>query len=108
MRNLRYPYKPNSGKMALVILLGAGCAAFFVHLAQTNDRGLIIGHTIELSPDDATIFFWCMAALFGLIVLPCVYALLIGLTSSKELVLTETELTAPANIFSREPEAVRI
>ncbi|MFY9641962.1 MAG: hypothetical protein WCD20_01985 [Rhodomicrobium sp.] len=108
MRDLRYPYKPGFLPMLFVILFFGGVGYFMVFVARNNTRGLIIEHAIELSPDQATIFDWCLAALFGLLALAGILGLVASFTSRKELILTETTLTAPGSMWSRHPKIVRV
>lgn len=58
---LRRPY----GLFALATVMFGGCAAFFIHLAQTNDRGLIINGLIHLEMGGADIVY-AVLALFSL------------------------------------------
>jgi len=52
----------------MAILFFAACAALFVYLAATNDRGLVINGIIHLDIDSARIFYVVLAALsFGMV-----------------------------------------
>lgn len=108
MRTLRYPYKPGPLRMLLVILFFGVCGYFLAQVAQTNTKGLLINGIVELSPDNATVFFWCLAALSGAFVLAGLLGLVASFTSSKELLLTENTLTAPAAMWSRHPKVIRV
>ena len=108
MRNLRYPYKPGPLRMLLVILFFGASGYFVIHEAQTNTRGLILNGIIELSPDNATLFYWGLTVFSGLFVLGGIWGLVASFASSKELILTETTLTAPGSMWSRHPKIVRV
>jgi hypothetical protein len=94
---LRYPYKPRAAVALAGIIFGGGAAYLFAHIAQTNTRALRFYHidALTLSPENAKIFYWVMAAFCGLFVLMGFFGFLIRLVSSRELILTETALHAP-------------
>jgi hypothetical protein len=94
--------------MLLAILFFGGCGYFAVHDAQTNTRGLVINGIIELSPANATLFYWGLTVFSGLFVLGGIWGLVASFASSKELILTETTLTAPGSMWSRHPKIVRV
>ncbi|MFT3771675.1 MAG: hypothetical protein QM820_40200 [Minicystis sp.] len=54
---LRKPYP----ELVLTLILFAACAFFFIHEANTNDRGLIINGIIHLDPGGADVFYAIMA-----------------------------------------------
>ena len=70
-------------------------------LALGNDRGLILNGLVEFSTEGATTFYWSLTVASGLFVAFGSLALLAGLTTKKEVVLTETEIIAPKNGVSR-------
>jgi hypothetical protein len=95
MRILRYRYKPKASTALLAILGSAGLAYLLANMAQTNKRGIILYHLISLSPDNATIFLWILAAFCAFFAVASAFGLWLSLMSSRELILTETELHAP-------------
>lgn len=108
MRTLRYPYKPGVMRQLLAILLFGGGGYFLVQEAQGNTKGLIINETLELSPYYATVLFWCLAAIFGLGLVISIFGLVASFTSSKELIVTESTLTAPGSMWPGASKVVRI
>src|SRR5580704_2371067 len=60
---LYYSYRPRWRTMILAGGLFVACGLVLVEMAESNDRGLIIEHVIELSPRHATDFYWVMAVL---------------------------------------------
>lgn len=101
MEVLNHPYKPKPWLMVLAILFFGACGWFIGQKAMLNDRGLIINGLFHLEREGATNFYWVLAALSTAFVVIGVPALFIGLFSSRRLVLTETEIIAPKNGFSR-------
>ena len=81
--------------MMLSIVLFGAAAAFFVHRAQTNDRGLIINGVIELETGGATIFFWVFAALSALFVLAGAAACASRLSGKRFIELDDDAITVP-------------
>ena len=49
--------------LALAALMFLGCGWFFIHDAETNDRGLVINGLIHLGTDGADTFYVVMAVL---------------------------------------------
>src|SRR5262249_39049867 len=58
-----YEYKPKWTGLLACGGFFALCALLVAHRAYRNDRGLIINGIIELSPDNATLFYWALCAL---------------------------------------------
>jgi hypothetical protein len=102
---LRYRYVARLGKMLLALLFFAGCLAFYVWRAGTNDRGLIINGLIELGTSGATRFFAAFALASGGFVLIGLWALAAHFRAPSYLVLDETALSIPSR-FGRKPRSV--
>src|SRR5262249_9801549 len=95
MHILRYRYRPKAVTMLFVVLGCAGFAYLGANMAQANQRGITFYHLISLSPENATIFLWILAAMFALAAVAGAFGFLLSLINPRELVLTETELHAP-------------
>jgi hypothetical protein len=108
MQILRYPYKPGPLRMVAVILFFGAGAVFLGYTALNNTQGLILERVIQLSPPEATAFFWGSAVFSGLLALAGVSGFVSAFTSTKELILTDTELLAPASMWSRGVKPVRL
>lgn len=102
-----YPYKPKVLVMLLAALFFAACGAGLTNAALTNDRGLIINGIITLGPGGATIFYWVMVGACSVFVLGGLWGIIIGLTSDRRLVLTETGIRAPKGGYSRQYVTIR-
>jgi hypothetical protein len=74
--------------------------ALMVHLASTNDRGLVINGIIHLDRDDAAIFWWGMAAASAVMAAIGLMKTLFGLLSNQSLSISDTELSAPKSLLS--------
>lgn len=59
----RYTLRPRWGSLILAVLFFTACAALFVYLAATSDRGLVINGILHLAPGGARIFHGVLAAL---------------------------------------------
>jgi len=101
-----YEYKPSW----LIIFLCGGmfglAAVFFGVRANSNDRGLIINHVIELSENGATIFYWvfCFLSL-------CFVAITIALTFHRlkfrqRIAFTQTGVIVPVSRWSADEKLI--
>ncbi|MDI1228089.1 MAG: hypothetical protein PSY14_10430 [bacterium] len=106
---LEYPYKVNVKKMGLLIPVIAGLAVLIVHLAMTNDRGLILFHAIHLGVENATIFYWGLSAVLGLAAGACLVAVITQLNAGDATVLriADDGFTIPVGFFEKRMEFVR-
>lgn len=105
---LEYPYQPSIKMLALVVIGFAATGMFLANIANTNDQGLIIDRAIELSPHNATIFYWVLASLAGGFVAMGLLAML-ELTFASEkpvLRLTRDEVIIPPYMFRRDPRNI--
>lgn len=97
-----FRYKP---RWAIIFSAGTFfglCTAVAVWAAVTNDRGLIINGIIELSPNGATIFWWCVAAASMAFVLGAGFLIYSRLTTNHRIALTPSCLLVPLPRHSRE------
>lgn len=101
-----YPYKPNTLTFGFALGFFALCTAIMVLTALDNDRGLILSGIFEITVEGATIFYWSIAALSGVLVVGGIAALLMGLRSDREIVVTATAISAPKSGIS--PNVVSI
>lgn len=100
MSTLTFSYKPKIWIMLFCILFFGAIAALFANVALTNDRGLILNHIFTLSQDWATNFYWVMFALSAGFVAVSLWGLVLGLTSSKQIILGPTGMRAPKSVLS--------
>ena len=101
MNEVRYPYKPKITVILLSMLFFVGCTLVLANVARTNDRGLILDKVIEFSPEGATIFYWVLTVASALFVLIAIMVIYTGLTTDKEIILTENDITAPRSGLSK-------
>lgn len=101
-----YEYKPSW----LIILLCGGmfglATVFFGVRANSNDRGLIINRVVELSENEATIFYWVFCFLSF-----CFVAITIALTVHRlkfrqRIALTPTGIIVPASRWSADEKHI--
>lgn len=108
MNTLEYRYRPKPWIMLAATAFFAAAGALVTMEALTNERGLIVQRFIHLSPQGATIFYWCVAALCALFVLAGLASFMVGLASKRYLRLTSTEISAPKFGWSRSNTVVRL
>ncbi|RST46318.1 hypothetical protein [Variovorax sp. DXTD-1] len=108
MKIHNYPYRPKPLLMAFSALLFGLAAYGLWEAAQTNDRGLVINRVFRFSSGEATIIYWCLAALVAALAGSAIAALLRGQFFPQRVTLTENELVAPRSAFSKEPTLLRL
>lgn len=105
---IEYPYKAKPWKMLFAILVCAAITVGVGHIAATNDRGLIINRIFTFSVEGATIFYWCLAVVLGLFTLGGVLAVIAGLRNPMTVRLSDDEISAPKNGFSKKPTIISL
>jgi hypothetical protein len=105
---IEYPYKAKPWKILFGILVCAAISVGMGHIAAMNDRGLIINRIFTLSVEGATIFYWCLAVVLGLLTLGGVLAVISGLNNSMTVRLSDDEISAPKNGFSQKSDIVSL
>jgi hypothetical protein len=108
MDTLEYRYKPKPWVMLAAMLFFAAAAVFLTMEALTNERGLIIQRVIHLSPQGATITYWCMAVVSAVFAIGGLAGFIAALVSKQYLRLTPTEISAPRFAWSRANTIVRL
>jgi hypothetical protein len=108
MDTLEYRYKPKPWVMLATMLFFAAAGAFLAMEAFTNERGLVIQRIIHLSPQGATITYWCLAGICALFAIVGLAGFIAGLVSRQYLRLTMTEISAPKFAWSRTHTIVRL
>lgn len=105
---IEYPYHPSIKMLVLAVIGFAAAGLFLAHTAETNDQGLIIDRVIELSPQNATIFYWVLASLAGGFVAIGLLAMAeLSFASEKPVLrLTRDEVIIPPYLFRREPRNI--
>jgi hypothetical protein len=98
MKHIEYPYKPNPWMSFLSMLVLSGTTYIAFDTANTNDRGIIFYHLIELSPPNATIFYWGGFFLIALSTLIYMLAIVSAFFSKAKLTITDTEILVPSTI----------
>jgi hypothetical protein len=93
----RYLYRAKAWIALLGWLLFGGGAVMFIYKALNNEVGLIIDGIIELSPSNATIFYWTFAvfsSVFTFFMLILLYDFLFG--EKKYIIVYEDRISLPA------------
>jgi hypothetical protein len=98
---LRYPYRPKTGLMALVVLFFGACAWGLSLAARDNDRGVVINHMLTLDPGAASVFYWALAAASVLFVLAGLYGIVQSLRAPGEVAVDAAGITLPAGRYRR-------
>ncbi|WP_158681376.1 hypothetical protein [Pseudoalteromonas sp. T1lg88] len=107
MSEIRYPYKPKLFVAILCILFFGIFSYFTGQVASENDRGLILNRVIEFSATGASIFYWAITGLFGVLSILGAVLLFKGVTSKNELVLTDEYIQAPKSGISNKIVTVK-
>ncbi|MEM7281096.1 MAG: hypothetical protein AAF438_05670 [Pseudomonadota bacterium] len=101
MSEIRFRYKPKLTIFILAVVFFGVCAGLMARAAIINDRGLVLNRIIDMSTQSATIFYWVItAASLGFVVMGLA-ALLKSRSSNREIILTDSSITAPKNLFSK-------
>ena len=95
MSEVKYPYKPKPLLFIVVTVFFAGCAAILSKVASSNTQGVTFNRLLELSVENATLFYWCLVVASAIFVLIGIFGIYAGLTSKNEIILTETGFSAP-------------
>jgi uncharacterized membrane protein YdbT with pleckstrin-like domain len=103
---LEYPYRPNPRTMFVGIAFFGVAAAVLANTAATNDRGLILDGIITLGVEGATRFYGSLAFAAVLFAVAAALGLKAGRSNPRFVRLTATEISAPKNVFSRQPTVV--
>ncbi len=107
--HFEFAYRPRIRTLLLAIVFFGLGALFLVHLGETNAQGLLIDGAIELSPENATRFYYVMAALAGVFVVlgSLGIAELVFSPEKPVLRLTPDEIIIPPFLFRREARIIR-
>ena len=105
MNEIRFPYKPKIYILLPGIIVLIGCALWFGNAAMTNENELVITFfnqsLIKLSNEMASIFYLLVSIFFIMFAMYTIKALYLGVTVTKEIVITEREIIAPKNGISK-------
>ncbi|MDP1579650.1 MAG: hypothetical protein Q8M02_05195 [Candidatus Didemnitutus sp.] len=97
--NESFPYRAKTTPMLLAGLFFGVCAAWFLHLWSTNDRGLVLNGIIELGAVGAGRFYAGLAVTSTLFVIAAIAALLHGAAKKTVLVLAPDHLLIPRGFW---------
>lgn len=100
MNDVKFPYRPKIFVLLLSSMFFIACALIAGYIALSNDRGLILNKIFEFSTEGATLFYWCLTAASGVFAVFGAIALYSGLTTKKEIVLTENKIMSPKSGIS--------
>ena len=92
----KYRYRAKPLVMILCAVFFTACGYAVLNDAQTNDRGLIIDHLIELDMHQATIFYWALFACCVGFVGIALVALISALTQETYVEVTDKGILVPA------------
>jgi hypothetical protein len=96
----QYHYRTKWTVIVLSGLFFGACTLILGAKAISNDRGLIINGIIELSPGEARIFYWVLAALSIGLLLVAGFLAILRLTLHQRIRLTATSITIPRSRWS--------
>ncbi|MFG1227394.1 hypothetical protein [Xanthobacter wiegelii] len=101
MQDLSFPYRTTRPIMTVLGILAFGAGAYVLFLrSQTNVRGLVLNHIIELSASDASFFYLALAAASVVLCLMGIVILLLSLFANRNIEITSTHLSVPRGILS--------
>jgi len=100
MEPLTYPYKPKVIKTIVISIFLGALAAFMGYTAITNDQGLILNGVIRMGPMGASIFFWVLTLIMVFGLAAATLGLIKGRNSEKQIVLTDTTISAPKSALN--------
>ena len=101
MQSQSFPYRTNRPFLMVIgALFFAGCAYFMYLKSQSNARGLILNHIVELSAADASLFYLALALASVTFVLMSVALLLLSLFARRFVEITPAHLSVPRGLFS--------
>lgn len=87
--------------MTVLAILAFGAGAYVLFLrSQTDVRGLVLNHIIELSASDASLFYLALAAASVVLCLMGIVILLLSLFAHRNIEITSTHLSLPRSILS--------
>ena len=95
-----YDYRPKWTVILLGVLFSAMACLFFVDKARTNARGLLINGIIELSPSQASVFFWILAGTSAAFVAACAFLIAFWSNTRQRIALSATSLIIPLSRWS--------
>jgi hypothetical protein len=104
--SITYSYRPKPLTMLWAGGFFAALGAFYIHLAITNDRGLIINRIVELDAHGATVLYALLGALFILLVIFAAVATIYGQRKKPLLVLAEDHLIVPHGFIRKRPKII--
>ncbi len=102
----QYDYRPKWTIIVFCALFFGACALVLGSKADGNDRGLIINGIIELSTENATIFYWVLATLSIGFVVAAGFLAVVRLTVHQRIGLVETSITIPRSRWSSDEVVV--
>lgn len=101
-----YPYQPGWLTIVSCGLLFAACTVGLAYIAQTHQRGIVFFRVLTLSPGEAKVFLWLLAACSAGFVLICLALIWHRLFFRQRLALTATGITLPAGRWSRKQQTI--
>ena len=104
---IKFSYKPRVLIFFLGILFFGASTFFFGYSAIDNDSMLIINNTIELSVQQATLFYWFFSIASSIFVITATFILIANLFAKKEIVISEEEISVPKHFFSQQNTLIK-
>ena len=103
---LTYPYKPKPWSMVFAVLAFGTLAVYMGDMAMNNDQGLTLGRALALSPQGASILYWCVAAVVAAFLIIGFTAFYVAVNNAHQVILTRQEISAPKYGISRLPTVI--
>lgn len=95
MAATRFAYKPKTLTMIMAGLFFLLCAVVLFFRAASNDAGLILNGIIEMDQGSATIFYYVLTVLAGLMAAGGVFGFVVSLGGPRFVVLDDTGVEIP-------------
>ena len=103
---LRFAYKKSPFLSCIGVLLGFCGAAYFYQFAASNTTPYTTKYGFEMSPEQTTMALYAIALGCVFISINSFLMLLRAVTTKQEVVLSETDISAPKSALSKTPTVV--
>lgn len=101
-----YPYRLRRKLLGAFAFVSLALAVLCGVIASDNDRGLIIGRVISLSPEGATVFYWASATVSLIAFVAMVGVAICSSVLHQRIVVSETGIIIPESRWSSEEVTV--
>ncbi len=95
-----FNYKISKTQLIILVIIVSALPLLLAYIATDNQKGLRLFRIVTLSPNDATLFYWCIAILCALVALATFFLVFTSLRHPKQVELYATHANLPkASMF---------